>query len=93
MSHAVSYTASRYAVPDCSQSRMTEKGRGRSFVPATGDSILVRRVCGCGRGRRLDHSRGWATRLLTDDGVCGVGEVHSIRVRRCAPWSGIVGEA
>jgi hypothetical protein len=40
----------------------------------------------------LDHSRSWVTRLLTDDSVRDVGELSSIRVRRCAPPEGLLGE-
>ena len=33
--------------------------------------------------------RCWVTRLVTDESVRGVGELHSIRVRRFATWCGI----
>jgi hypothetical protein len=39
-----------------------------------------------------DHFIGWVARLFADVGVCGGVEFPSIRVRRCAPGIGLLGE-
>jgi hypothetical protein len=57
------------------------------WVEAVSSLSCLRSGMACEVAGWITPTHGWVTRLLTDDSVRGVGELHSIRVRRGAPWS------
>jgi hypothetical protein len=65
---------------------MAARGRDRSFGSGSRTRVVSAARSGFGGRARgqLGHSGGWC-RLLTDDSVPGVGELPSIRARRCVP--------